>query len=81
MNSDVIDIFTLNSGYVYHYFICPKINKRGVGIRAEGWKVFQKSIRWGGAIIRYSRVLFIPCCSGFKINWLSLVRFNSFLSS
>ena len=30
--------------YVYYHFIFPKINKRGVGITAGGWKIFQKLI-------------------------------------
>ena len=52
--------------YVYYHFIFPKINKRGVGIRAGGggWNIFQKLINGGGTIIRYSRVhsyTFTPC--------------------
>ena len=43
--------------YVYYHFIFPKIDKRGVGIRAGGgWKNFQKLISGGGTVIRYSRV-------------------------
>ena len=35
--------------YAYYYFIFPKINERGAGIRAEGgWKIVQKLIRGGG---------------------------------
>ena len=43
--------------YVYYHFILPKIDKRGVGIRAGGLKNFSKiNKRGGGTIIRYSRV-------------------------
>ena len=45
---------------VYYHFIFPKINKRGVGIKAGGWKIFQKLTSRGGGvggmIIRYLRV-------------------------
>ena len=39
---------------IFSFF--QKLIKGGVGIRAGGWKIFQKLISWGGAIIRYSRV-------------------------
>ena len=42
--------------YVYYHFIFPKINKRGVGIRAGGLENFSKINKRGGTIIRYSRV-------------------------
>ena len=47
--------------YVYYHFIFPKINKRGVGIRAGGLENFSKiNKRGGGTIIRYSRVVTPP---------------------
>ena len=42
--------------YVYYHFIFPRVDRRGVGIRAGGLENFQKLISGGGAIIRYSRV-------------------------
>ena len=48
VNSDVTDTFTLFRNYVYYHFIFSNIDKRGVGIRAVGWKIFQKLITgWG----------------------------------
>ena len=64
VNSDVTDTFAfehwfcecifrdfflrLLKNYVYHYFIVPKINKRGVGIRAGELKIFKKLMSgWG----------------------------------
>ena len=46
-----------------------KLIKGGVGIRAGGWKIFQKLIS-GGTIIQYSRVVGnvitnLPCCNFF----------------
>ena len=34
--------------YVYYHFIFPKINKRGVGIRAGGLENFSKINKRGG---------------------------------
>ena len=45
--------------YFYYHFISPKINKRGVRIRAGGGlENFPKINKRRGTIVRYSRV---PC--------------------
>ena len=36
--------------YVYYHFIFPKINKRGVGIRAGGLENFSKINKRGGRL-------------------------------
>ena len=38
-----LEIFSyLFRNHFYYNFMCPKINKRGVGIRAGGWIFFSK---------------------------------------
>ena len=64
--------------YVYSHFIFPKINNRGVGIRARGLENFSKSNKRGDdySVLKSTQTVPVICLNDLKILLLFIRHFG-----